>query len=78
MDPDKGQAVAMTDAEVSEAREGRTPPDRPQVVKPVKCPNCWSTSVRCNGTHDGVRHYVCQRCCDTDGYRWRFKVSVAR
>jgi len=67
-----------TDGEVAKAREGKSPPDSPQVAKPVKCPRCYTTDVKCEGTHDGVRYYRCRVCCDEEGAWNRFKVPVEK
>jgi len=74
----RGRKPAATPAEVAKAREGKAPPDSPQVVKPVQCPNCYTTDVKCDGSHDGVRYYRCRVCCEfTTGAWTRFKVTVA-
>lgn len=65
-----------TEADLAKAREGKEPPDSPQIVKRVKCPRCYTTDVKCDGTHDGVRHYRCRVCCDFDGGWTRFKVTI--
>lgn len=57
-------------------RASKTPPDSPQIIKPVKCPRCYSTGAHCYATKDGVRYYRCRVCCDSEGRLWRFKVPV--
>jgi len=74
----RGRKPATTPAEIEKAREGKSPPDRPQVVRPIQCPHCYTTDVRCEGTHGGIRYYRCRVCCEYSTGNWtRFKVSVA-